>query len=339
MALSRLPLLLALRIDTFGVDRCVKERIVCVKMARRKTKKNRKVDSYILVLAVPAVLVLEPGSLLALRRPLPLGSLPEEVARLRRVGEGVVRVDLAGESLIQWRHVGLFVPQEEWWTSQSINAKKRKKEKGGKSPQSVSNGWCNSISSVGKEKKKKKKSLRAVFRIHITYFLSLAGRRSHRCCSDAVSYIHTSSNLVQVDAQRNEWGGLQEDRIQQQQQQRASRLSLPPAVLERKVTAGTDTSAHKHQTAAARRSAHMNGSDIRRSAVGTHHDDFADGVRLKCFSVSFLSLPPFGSVRTEAPCGEQERPHVEGNTRTELTGRTLSLRCDTTLVTSDAHWI
>lgn len=68
---------------------------------KEKKTKNRKVDSYILVLAVPAVLVLEPGSLLALRRPLPLGSLPEEVARLRRVGEGVVRVDLAGESLIQ----------------------------------------------------------------------------------------------------------------------------------------------------------------------------------------------------------------------------------------------
>lgn len=32
-----------------------------------------------------------------------------------------------------------------------------------------------------------------MFRIHITYFLSLAGRRSHRCCSDAVSYIHTST--------------------------------------------------------------------------------------------------------------------------------------------------
>ena len=61
----------------------------------------------------------------------------------------------------------------------------------------------------------------------------------------------------------------------------------------------------------------MKGSDISRSAVGTHRDDFADGVRLKCFffSDSFLSLPPFGSVRTEAPCGEQERPHVEGNTR------------------------
>lgn len=70
-------------------------------MRKNGQKKSKKVDSYILVLAVPAVLVLESGSLLALRRPLPLSSLPEEVARLRRVGEGIIRVDLAGESLIQ----------------------------------------------------------------------------------------------------------------------------------------------------------------------------------------------------------------------------------------------
>lgn len=70
-------------------------------MRKNGQRKSKKIDSYILVLAVPAVLVLEPGSLLALRRPLPLGSLPEEVARLRRVGEGIIRVDLAGESLIQ----------------------------------------------------------------------------------------------------------------------------------------------------------------------------------------------------------------------------------------------
>lgn len=137
--------------------------------------------------------------------------------------------------------------------------------------------------------------------------------------------------------------GLQEDRIQQQQHQhqpqRASRLSLPGAGGESDRW-DRNTSAHKHQTAAARRSAHMKGSDIRRSAVGTHRDDFADGVRLKCFfSVSFLSLPPFGSVRTEAPCGEQERPHVEGNTRRRADSH--SPRCDITLVASDAqlNWL
>lgn len=57
--------------------------------------------SYVLVLA--ALPVLEPGSL-ALCRPLHLDTLPEEMTRLWRVGEGFVGVDLAGESLIQGRH-------------------------------------------------------------------------------------------------------------------------------------------------------------------------------------------------------------------------------------------
>ena len=60
--------------------------------------------SYVLVLAVPADVMLKPGSLV-LRRPLPAATLPEEMARLRRVGEGFVCVDLAGEPLIQRRHV------------------------------------------------------------------------------------------------------------------------------------------------------------------------------------------------------------------------------------------
>lgn len=43
---------------------------------------------------------LKPGSQAA-RRPLPLRALSEEMARLWGLGEGVVGVDLAGESLIQ----------------------------------------------------------------------------------------------------------------------------------------------------------------------------------------------------------------------------------------------
>lgn len=52
--------------------------------------------------------MLTPGSQ-ALRRPLPLDTLAEEMARLWRVGEGIVSVDLAGESLIERRHFRLFV--------------------------------------------------------------------------------------------------------------------------------------------------------------------------------------------------------------------------------------
>ena len=56
--------------------------------------------SYILVLAVLAAVRLKPGPR-ALRRPLRLASLPEQMTRLRRVREGFVGLDLARESLIQ----------------------------------------------------------------------------------------------------------------------------------------------------------------------------------------------------------------------------------------------
>lgn len=216
----------------------------------------------------------------------------------------------------------------------SINKCKKRRE----SPQSVSNGWCNSISSVGKEKITPSCVQDSH---HVLFSAWLVGG-----LTDAAATQLVISTLPQLGAgwrTDNRVRGLQEDRIQQQQHQhqpqRASRLSLPGAGGESDRW-DRNTSAHKHQTAAARRSAHMKGSDIRRSAVGTHRDDFADGVRLKCFfSVSFLSLPPFGSVRTEAPCGEQERPHVEGNTRRRADSH--SPRCDITLVASDAqlNWL
>lgn len=57
-------------------------------------------DSYVLVLAVAAVRILEPRSE-ALRSRLHLATLPEEAARLGRVGERVAGVDLAVKSLIQ----------------------------------------------------------------------------------------------------------------------------------------------------------------------------------------------------------------------------------------------
>lgn len=69
-----------------------------LKLDLRCNRTSKGEVSYILVLA--ALPVLEPGSL-ALRRPLPLDTLPEEMARLWRVGEGFVCVDLAGESLIE----------------------------------------------------------------------------------------------------------------------------------------------------------------------------------------------------------------------------------------------
>lgn len=126
--------------------------------------KQRWEESYILVLAVPTVRMLEPGSQ-ALRRPLPLDTLPEEMARLWRVGEGVVCVDLAGESLIQWRHFGYLSTIKEKRKSNKLAKRARKKSK----LEEVS-GWCDSIGRCSGGGWKGKITPELVFRIHITYF-------------------------------------------------------------------------------------------------------------------------------------------------------------------------
>lgn len=61
--------------------------------------------SYFLILAVRALgAMLKPGSV-ALRSPLRVATAPQEMVRLRGVGEGLVGVNLPRESLIQRRHV------------------------------------------------------------------------------------------------------------------------------------------------------------------------------------------------------------------------------------------
>lgn len=216
------------------------------------------------------------------------------------------------------------------------------KKKRRESPQSVSNGWCNSISSVGKEKN------------HSELCSGFTSRTFSACLvgglTDAAATQLVISTLPQLGAgwrTDNRVRGLQEDRIQQQQQhqpQRASRLSLPGAGGESDRW-DRNTSAHKHQTAAARRSAHMKGSDIRRSAVGTHRDDFADGVRLKCFFfllVSYLCLHS-GLCARRRRAESKSAPMWRETPGGELTGRTHSHspRCDITLVASDAqlNWL
>lgn len=175
--------------------------------------------------------MLKPGSL-ALRRPLPLDSMPEEAARLRGVGEGTVCVDLAGESLIQRRHFHHFSKKTNNLArlcSRSIHATKSPSQR-----RSVSNGWGDPIrrcSSSGERTGK------AVFGIHITYF------QAQRCCSDAVS------TLSQLDAgltQRQPSGGSAEagcsshdpdSKDGRRQHQRCPVSLFASLVAEKKVTA------------------------------------------------------------------------------------------------------
>lgn len=184
------------------------------------------------------------------------------------------------------------------------------------SPQSVSNGWCNSISSVGKEKNHSELCSGFTSRT----FLSLAGRRSHRCCSDAVSYIHTSTTwcgLTHRQPSEGFTGGPDPAAAAASASASASVPSLPPRCWRRKWPLGP-----KHKCAQTPNSC----GATERTHEGIRYQEVCGGnsswwlcrwseAQVFFFSVSFLSLPPFGSVRTEAPCGEQERPHVEGNTR------------------------
>lgn len=125
--------------------------------------------SYILVLALPPVL--GPGSL-ALRRPLPLATGPEESARLRRVGERFVCVDLASESLVQCRHFDSSPKQSLNLSSLCLSAR------AGKSPRRVrpvcGNSWENSW---------EKQAVQAGIGIHVTYFglTDAAAPQSPRC--------------------------------------------------------------------------------------------------------------------------------------------------------------
>lgn len=207
------------------------------------------------------------------------------------------------------------------------------------SPQSVSNGWCNSISSVGKEKNHSELCSGFTSRT----FLSLAGRRSHRCCSDAVSYIHTSTTWCGLTHRQPSEGftGGPDPAAAASASASASVPSLPPRCWRRKWPLGP-----KHKCAQTPNSC----GATERTHEGIRYQEVCGGnsswwlcrwseAQVFFFSVSFLSLPPFGSVRTEAPCGEQERPHVEGNTRRRADSH--SPRCDITLVASDAqlNWL
>lgn len=186
-----------------------------------------------------------------------------------------------------------------------------------------------------------------MFRIHITYFLSLAGRRSHRCCSDAVSYIHTSTTWCGLTHRQPSEGftGGPDPAAAAAASASASVLSLPPRCWRRKWPLGP-----KHKCAQTPNSC----GATERTHEGIRYQEVCGGnsswwlCRWSEAQVFFFLLVSYLCLHSGL-CARRRRaesksaPMWRETPGGELTGRTHShsLRCDITLVASDAqvNWL